>query len=268
MITKISWINKVIILIFLIGCSNENIIAIDEITVKPIGDPETINTLVPTIVTPFPTQFFLPTKEVVTINDDFISAVKNSDYEFLQEALNSGQTPNVIGSNGKSALLVATEKGDSFMVEWLLKHGADIDFFDPSYEIIDQTAFLFAGANGFDDILEILILYKPDVSIRNSYGGNALIPAAEKGHISTVKLLLEKTDMDVNFVNHLGWTALLEVVIFGRDNQTFQEIAGLLLLHGADISITDNDGVTPYEHARQRGLIRIAALLQKELEEN
>jgi ankyrin repeat protein len=154
------------------------------------------------------------------------------------------------------------------MVQWLLEHGAEVDFYDPAYEIIDRTAFLYAGANGFNDILEILISHKPNVSIRNGYGGNALIPAAEKGHVDTVKLLLEKTDVDVNFVNHLGWTALLEVVIFGEDNKSYHEIVRLLLQHGADPSLPDKNGVTAQEHAQRRSLTKLALLLQAKVEGN
>src|SRR5688572_11106231 len=127
------------------------------------------------------------------INEPFIQAVKKRDYPYLTEAIRAGQTPNVSGSNGKSALLVATERRDTAMVQWLLEHGAEVDFYDPAYEIIDRTPFLYAGAHGFNDILEILIPYQPNVSIRNGYSGNALIPAAEKGHVNTVKLLLERT---------------------------------------------------------------------------
>jgi len=43
-------------------------------------------------------------------------------------------------------------------------------------------------------------------------GGNALIPACERGHIDTVTVLLT-TKIDVNHVNNLGWTCLLEAVI-------------------------------------------------------
>ena len=138
------------------------------------------------------------------------------------------------------------------------------DFYDPDYKIIDQTAFLYAGANGLNDILEILILYKPDVSIRNGYGGNALIPAGEKGHAATVRLLLEKTDVDVNFVNHLSWTALLEVTLFGKDNTEYQEIVRLLLDHGATPELPDKEGVTPLKHAQRRALTLIIPLLEKE----
>jgi ankyrin repeat protein len=196
------------------------------------------------------------------INESFIRAVTKRDYQYLDEAIRAGQTPNVIGRNGKSALLVAAEGHDATMVQWLLEHGADVDFYDPGYEIIDKTAFLSAGAKGFNDILEVLIPYKPNVSIRNGYGGNALIPAAEKGHVETVKLLLERTDVDVNFVNHLGWTALLEVAIFGVDNQTYQEIVRLLLQHGADPAVPDKNGISAQEHAQRRGLTTIWRLLQ------
>ena len=150
------------------------------------------------------------------------------------------------------------------MVQWLLEHGANVDFYNPDDKIIDQTAFLSAGANGFNDILEILIPYEPDVSIRNGYGGNALIPATEKGHVDTVRFLLEKTKVDVNFVNHYGWTALLEVTIYGSDNETYQEIVHLLLEHGAEPRLADKDGVTPLEHARRRNLTMIIPLLLDE----
>ena len=198
------------------------------------------------------------------MNSDFIGAVKNHDYGYLNACIISGQTPNVVGDDGKSALLVATEQHDPSMVQWLLEHGANVDFYDPGYQIIDQTAFLYAGANGFNDILEILIPYAPNASIRNGHGGNALIPAAEQGHVDTVRLLLEKTKVDVNFVNHLGWTALLEVVLFGRDNQAYQEIVRLLLHHGAEPRLSDKDGVTPLEHAQRRNLTMILPLLLDE----
>jgi ankyrin repeat protein len=196
------------------------------------------------------------------VDEALIQAVKSRDYPYLDKAVRSGQTLDVIGSDGKSALLTATARRDTTMVQWLLEHGADVDFYDPTYDIIDKTAFLYASAHGFNDFLEILIPYTPNVSIRNGYGGNGLIPAAEKGHVDTVKLLLEKTDVDVNFVNYLSWTALLEVAIFGEDNQTYREIVRLLLQHGADPGIPDKDGVTAQDHARRRSLTQILQLMQ------
>lgn len=53
-----------------------------------------------------------------------------------------------------------------------------------------------------------------DLKSINRYGGTALIPAAHRGHVETVRELL-KTRIDVDHVNRLGWTALLEAVMLG-----------------------------------------------------
>ena len=73
------------------------------------------------------------------MNNDFINAVKTRDYEYLNKSITAGRTPNIIGNDGKSALLVATEEHNPSMVQWLLEHGANVDFYDPDYKIIDQT---------------------------------------------------------------------------------------------------------------------------------
>ena len=73
-----------------------------------------------------------------------------------------------------------------------------------------------------------------------------------------VRALLE-TDIDVDHVNHLGWTALLETVLLGDGDAAHVEILQMLLDAGADRSIADNDGVTALEHARERGLRRDGA---------
>jgi ankyrin repeat protein len=147
------------------------------------------------------------------------------------------------------------------MVKWLISKGADIDYFDATKNIIDQTPFLYAGAYGLDDILDVLIPLNPDVNIKNGYGGNALIPACEKGHLSTVRKLLEETKVDVNLVNRPGWTALMETVIGGDGGKTQQKIVTLLLQHGADKNIADKDGVTPMEHAKKMEYMEIVEVL-------
>jgi ankyrin repeat protein len=76
-----------------------------------------------------------------------------------------------------------------------------------------------------------------------------------------VREILSTTHIDVNHVNDLGWTALLEAVILGDGGPTHTEIVRELLAHGADRRIADRDGVTPLQHARQRGYAAIVRLL-------
>ena len=101
---------------------------------------------------------------------------------------------------------------------------------------------------------------RPDLSLRNRYGGNALIPACERAHVETVKLLLT-SGIDVNHVNNLGWTCLLEIVILGDGGPRHQQVAKLVLDAGADPNLADKDGVTPLRHARQRGQSEVARLI-------
>ena len=69
------------------------------------------------------------------------------------------------------------------------------------------------------------------------------------------------TDIDIDHVNDLGWTALIEVCDPRRRWPVFQEIVGLLVDAGAK-SIPDRDSNTPLDHARQRGYGEIAARIE------
>ena len=70
-----------------------------------------------------------------------------------------------------------------------------------------------------------------------------------------------QTGIDVNHVNDLGWTAMLEAVIFGDGSPPYQEIVRILLDAGADPAIADGNGVTALEHARTSGQTEVAAIL-------
>ena len=74
--------------------------------------------------------------------------------------------------------------------------------------------------------------------------------------------LLLGTAIDVNHVNNLGWTALLEAVILGDGGPAHTEIVRLLLAHGAQPQLADRQGVTPLRHAIQRGQDPVARLLR------
>jgi ankyrin repeat protein len=64
-------------------------------------------------------------------------------------------------------------------------------------------------------------------------------------------------------VNRLGWTALLEAIILSDGGQSHQQIVKALIAAGADVNLADGDGVTPLQHARQRGYGAMASLLQE-----
>ena len=112
------------------------------------------------------------------------------------------------------------------------------------------------------DILRLTIDAGADPSLTNRFGGTALIPASERGHVEVVRELLTNTDVDVDHVNNLGWTALLEAIVLSNGDERHQQVVQLLVDHGADITIGDKDGVTPLEHARSRGFTEIEGILE------
>ena len=111
-------------------------------------------------------------------------------------------------------------------------------------------------------MIRAMVPRRPDFSIRNRYGGNALIPACERAHVETIELLLT-TAIDVNHVNNLGWTCLLEIVILGDGGPRHVEAARLVLNAGGDPNLADKDGITPLAHARAKGQGEIIALIEK-----
>jgi ankyrin repeat protein len=155
---------------------------------------------------------------------------------------------------GRTALLLATHANDVEIARVLIEAGADVNAKDG----LKDTPFLYAGAEGRDEILKLILATgKARLDDANRYGGIALIPAAHHGHPTTVAILLE-AGLDVDHVNNLGWTALLEAVILGDGGPIYQEIVGQLVDAGAQ-QIPDGEGVTPQEHAKRRGFDAIAA---------
>lgn len=94
----------------------------------------------------------------------------------------------------------------------------------------------------------------------NRFGGTALIPAAEKGHPTTVQLLID-AGVPLDHINYSGWTALLEAVVYGDGSAPYQDIVARLLRAGANPDIRDAQGRTALDNARNLGQTDIVRLL-------
>ena len=193
---------------------------------------------------------------------DFFQSVSFGNIARLNASEHPQQCVNTLSSNGKTAVYIATENDDPAMIAWLVKQGADLKQ-RSRYDDINYTPFLMAGAKGKNKALVELLKYDIDFGVTNHYGGTALIPAAEKGYLETVKILLEDGRTNINHVNDLGWTALMEVAVLGKDTENYQMIVKELLKHGADSNIRDNQGESALQHAESRGLTQIAEILKK-----
>jgi ankyrin repeat protein len=177
--------------------------------------------------------------------------------EEVRKLIADGAPVDMRDSSGRTPLLLATRADRIEVALALINAGADVNAKDD----IQDTPFLYAGAEGRNAILEAMLATgRANLRDTNRYGGTALIPAAHHGHPETVRILLQ-TGIDIDHVNRLGWTALLEAVILGDGGPVYQEIVGLLVDAGAQ-DIADNDGRTPLDHALSRGFTEIAARLK------
>lgn len=164
---------------------------------------------------------------------------------------------NARDENGQTALMAATYNNRIDVAKRLIESGFSVNAKDK----IDNTPYLYAAAEGYTEILKLAIP-TANVNVVNRFGGTGLIPASEKGHVENVKLILEKTKTDINHVNNLGWTALLEAVLLAKHNHNQHEIVKLLVKHNANKEIRDKNGLTAIDHAKRLGYNDIVKLLQ------
>jgi uncharacterized protein len=171
-------------------------------------------------------------------------------------ALTRGAPIEARDARGRTALTLAVLGDHVGVAVLLVAHGADPDALDDR----NDTPWLTTGVTGSVAMLEVLLPATPDLALRNRYGGVSIIPASERGHVDYVRRVAT-TGIDVDHVNDLGWTALLEAVILGDGSPPYQEIVSILLAAGADPALADRDGVTAYEHALRLGHSHLAATL-------
>ncbi|MEO5608208.1 MAG: ankyrin repeat domain-containing protein [Ornithinibacter sp.] len=186
-----------------------------------------------------------------------LAAAARGDADAVALALRDGADLEARDESDRTALLLAVTGDHVEVARVLVALGAGPDAVDAQQD----TPWLVTGVTGSVAMLETLLPAGPDLTRVNRFGGVSVIPASERGHVDYVRRVVS-TDVDVNHVNRLGWTALLEAVILGDGGARHQEIVSVLLGAGADPSIGDADGVTALEHADRLGHREIAGILR------
>ena len=195
--------------------------------------------------------------EQQALDAQLIQAAESGDTLAILSLLAAGANINATDERGRTAAMAATHANQVETVRALIEAGADINIRDDRLD----NPFLYASAEGLFEIVQLTIEANADTHLTNRFGGTALIPAAERGHVEIVRELLTRTDVDVNHINNLGWTALLEAIILSDGGERHQQIVQLLVDHGANVNIPDFNGITPLAHARQRGFGQIEEIL-------
>lgn len=184
-------------------------------------------------------------------------SVQNNEIKEVRKFMHKGQNVNLANRRGRSALMMATYNHHTPLIQLLIESGSDVNQQDD----MKNSPYLYAAAEDYIDVLA-LMEGQIDETVTNRYGSTALILACESGSIDSVRWILEHTNTDVDAINQLGWTALLVAILFGDGSKKYIAIIAALVEAGANINISDKDGVTPLEHAEKLGYQEIEMLLE------
>ncbi len=189
---------------------------------------------------------------------DIVQLVHQNDISGVVKALENGANVNTIDNAKRSLLLIATMGKQIEMAKVLIKYKADVN----QQAENKDSAFLYAGASGQTELVQLFLNNGARFDIFNRYNGSALIPACERGHVETVRLLANTKNFPIDYVNRLGWTALMEAIVLGDGSIKYQQIVQILKEAGSRMDIPDHDGITPLQHAQAKGFKEIVAIIK------
>lgn len=192
---------------------------------------------------------------------DWPTLAATATWDEISAVLAGGVDIDATDTQGRTAILVTAKAGRLDIVRELIAAGADINKQDQ----IRLNPLLWGCIVGHFDLVKLMVDTGADLERRTRFDGAPIHPAAEKGHLEIVRLLAEETDVNVNHTNLCGWTPMLEAIILGDGGPRQQDIVRLLIAAGADPTMTDQWGVSPLQHAQQKGYNELADILARAL---
>ena len=170
-------------------------------------------------------------------------AIENSDSDMLQLLLAHGASASEPDWTGETPLMQAVRTGSIENVRILLEHGAEVDAKEPNY---DQTALMIASRSGAPGVVELLISAGADVNAQSQVGEEPdfRLPSQNSGSKGVG-------------INRGGWPERGQRAPIGgaktpllyATRQGDLATTELLVQAGADLELTDANGVTPLLNA-------------------
>uniref|UniRef100_A0A3P8UNH7 Inversin n=1 Tax=Cynoglossus semilaevis TaxID=244447 RepID=A0A3P8UNH7_CYNSE len=171
----------------------------------------------------------------------------------LLERNTSGTIPS--DSQGATPLHYGAQSNNAETVGVFLSHPSVKD--EPDLE--GRTAFMWAAGKGSDDVIRTMLALTPqiDINMADKYGGTALHAASLSGHVSTVKLLLEKGAM-VDSLDVMKHTPLFRACEMGH-----RDVILTLIKGSAQVELVDVDGHTALHWAALGGNAEVCQILME-----
>ncbi|XP_019859682.1 PREDICTED: serine/threonine-protein phosphatase 6 regulatory ankyrin repeat subunit A-like [Amphimedon queenslandica] len=170
---------------------------------------------------------------------------------------------------GKTALMLACERGHEDIVHSLLSAGANVDIQDNK----GWTALMIAGMHNHCSIIHILLQANANLHLKASDGSNAAMIASYNGNYEVFELLISK-GVDYKYQREDGWNALMMACENGHTqivelllkeqvdpNNGHTQVVELLLKERVDPDVQDKDGHTALMAASSNGHYEVVKLL-------
>jgi ankyrin repeat protein len=199
-----------------------------------------------------------PTRQELAVYAGLHEAAAKGDVAEIEKLIAEGEKPNLQDSKSRTPLHVAAYMKQHAAARALLRLGAN-----PNALEIDRYDVVTIAAVANDiEMLKLALEGGASASnVTSRYEGTALIAAAHLGHAEVVKILIA-AKAPLNHVNNLGWTALMESIVLGNGGAEHTATLRALVEAGADVNIPDRQGMTPLQHARRRGYVEMARILE------
>ena len=189
-------------------------------------------------------------KELASMNlqfnaDDFVRSAAEDDQKALALFFAAGIDVNAQNTAGKTALMVACERGKTGLAKQLLDHKAD-----PNVAGADGvTALILAAQNDQPEIVKILLQNRADPDKEDNNGWTALSTAAYHGSARCAQILADRSKTDLS-------RALLFATL-----SEHKDVIKILLDNGAEVDSRSPDGSTPLILAASKGNKEIVNML-------
>lgn len=192
-----------------------------------------------------------------------VSAVQAKESHIVAELLAQGANGNSLDTHGRPLIHRAVLNQDIETVKVLLanKENSDISYADPSILFRGKSALMVAADQGYADI--VLILCQKNKDMINQYSESIsrrypLQMAIDKGHHEAAKVLLDH-GADINVKNQDGCTPFY-CSVQNNDNKMVEI---LLANKNLDLNTLDDNGRTQLHVAASRGDMNVIKMLVK-----
>jgi len=133
-------------------------------------------------------------------NTLLIQAVRRDIPELFDYLLQRRARINTRNRNGESALSIAAYVGNLRCVQRLVEAGAEVNFYG-------WPPLIYGAFNGRASVVDYLLKHGAEINAPTANGSTALFFAARYGHLEVVELLL-KNRADAKIANETGETAV------------------------------------------------------------